>query len=120
MTLDLDYYRKKLEEEKLEIEEDLKSIAERNPEAPEDWNVKYPNLNVMNAAKEEIADQEAEYENRAPVELGLESRLREINEALERANHGKFGTCAAGGEEIGEARLRANPAARTCVAHDKE
>ena len=117
MTLDLDYFKRQLEEEKTRLEGELGTIAHRNPDAPEDWVVTPPDLNVMRAAKEEVADQEEELENAASVEYNLESRLKDINEALERARQGKYGPCSVDGEPIDEARLRANPAATTCVKH---
>ena len=117
MALDLDYFKQKLEEEKTQLEAELATVARSNPAAPEDWIIKAPDLNVMTAAKEEVADQEEELENAAGLEYNLESRLRDVNEALEKTRHGKYGVCAAGGEQIHEARLRANPAALTCVKH---
>jgi len=119
MALDLDFFRKKLEEEKARLERELGTIAHRNPDAPEDWTVSQPDMNVMPAAKEEVADVEEELENAAGVEYNLESRLRDINEALEKMRQGKYGACAVGGEPIDEARLRANSAAVTCVKHAK-
>ena len=117
MTLELDYFQKQLEEEKARIEKDLAPIAERNPDAPADWNTTYPNLNISTAAQDEVADQEEEYENRASLELGLESQLKEVNEALSRLQKGTYGICATGGEPIDEARLRVNPSAATCINH---
>ncbi len=99
------------------MEEGLSKIAHRNPDAPEDWTVNRPDMNVMPAAKEEVADVEEELENAASVEYNLESRLKDINEALEKMRQGKYGLCAVGGEAIDEARLRANPAALTCIEH---
>ena len=119
MALDLDFFRKKLEEEKTKLEASLGTIAHRNPDAPEDWVVTPPDLNVMRAAKEEMADQEEELENAASLEYNLESRLRDINEALGKMRQGKYGVCAVGGEPIDEARLSANPAALTCIKHAK-
>ncbi|MDP3762774.1 MAG: TraR/DksA C4-type zinc finger protein, partial [bacterium] len=78
-----------------------------------------PELNVMRSDKNEVADEEEELENAAGVEYNLESRLRDINEALERMRQGKYGLCAVGGEPIDEARLCANPAAITCIKHAK-
>ena len=118
MALDLNYYKEKLEEEKKRLEKELSTIAHRNPDAPEDWQVNYPDMNVMPAAKEEVADQEEEYENRASLELGLESRLRDINDAFERMESGTFGVCKEGKEPIDEERLKANPAARNCIKHE--
>lgn len=117
MTLDLDYFQKQLEEEKFKIEEELKTIAVRNPDAPTDWNVAYPDLNIATSAQDEVADQEEEYENRAPMEASLETRLQEINQALARIQHGKYGICDMDGKPIDDARLRANPAANTCIEH---
>ncbi len=118
MAIDLNYYKEKLGEEKTKLERELSTIAHRNPDAPEDWQVNYPDLNVMPAAKEEIADQEEAYENRASLEIGLEARLRDINDALERIEKKTFGVCKVGGEAIDEERLRANPAARNCIKHE--
>lgn len=117
MALDLDYFKKQLEEEKARLEVELSTVAHRNPDAPEDWTVSQPDLNVMQAAKEEMADVQEELENAASLEYNLESRLKDVNEALEKMRQGKYGLCAAGEEPIDEARLRANPAALTCIKH---
>ncbi len=117
MNLDTDTFQKQLEEEKSRLEADLKTMGERNPDAPQDWNVKYPNLNIQTSDPEDVADQEEEYENRVPLEKSLEGRMEEIDAALGRIKSGSYGKCEVGGEEIPEARLQANPAARTCVEH---
>ena len=116
--MDIAYYQSALEAEKKKIEEELGAVAHRNPDAPKDWDVTYPDMNVMNAAPEEVADQEEEFENRASLAIGLESQLRNINDALERIKDGKFGICAGGGEPIDEARLKVNPSSRNCVQHE--
>lgn len=117
MTLNTDYFKKQLEDEKLKIEGELGTVAKRNPDAPADWNVSYPDMNASIAAEDEVADQEEEYENRVSIEAGLEIRLREINEALEYIKDGTYGVCKEGGEPISEDRLKANPAASTCIEH---
>ena len=117
MALDLDYYQKLLTEEKTKLEQQLATIAHRNPDAPQDWEPNYPKPGESSPALDEIADQEEEFENEVSQELAMESQLRDINDALERIKHGAFGMCAVGKEEIDEARLRANPAARTCITH---
>ncbi|GAA4027912.1 TraR/DksA family transcriptional regulator [Actimicrobium antarcticum] len=51
------------------------------------------------------------------AQLGLElAELGEIDAALVRVDAGTFGICTACGEPIPEARLRAMPAARFCIA----
>ena len=44
------------------------------------------------------------------------SELRAIDAALARFEEGTYGTCTRCGGEIGEARLRANPAAERCIS----
>lgn len=46
-----------------------------------------------------------------------EQHLAEIDAALARIEEGTYGRCEVCGEEIPEGRLRARPAARTCIAH---
>ncbi|WP_319582551.1 TraR/DksA family transcriptional regulator [uncultured Pseudodesulfovibrio sp.] len=43
------------------------------------------------------------------------ARIREIEAALKRLSHSDYGICDECGEEIGVARLKANPSARLCV-----
>jgi len=117
MALNLDFFRKALEEEKTKLEGELGTIAHRNPDAPEDWETSFPDMNLMKSDKNEMADEEEELENRSSVEFNLESRLRDVNEALEKMRSGKYGLCAVGGEPIDEERLKANVAALTCVKH---
>ena len=119
MPLDLDFFKKQLDEEKNRLEIELATVAHRNPDAREDWTVKSPDLNLMSSDKNEMADEEEELINAAGLEYNLESRLRDINEALEKIKQGKYGVCSVGSEPIDEARMRANPAALTCVEHAK-
>jgi DnaK suppressor protein len=43
------------------------------------------------------------------------ARIHEIEAALKRLSHADYGVCEECGEEIGVARLMANPSARLCV-----
>ena len=117
MAQHTDHFKKQLREEKTKIESDLKTVAVRNPDVPADWNVAYPDMNVAVSAEDEVADQEEEYENRVSIEAGLEIRLRDIDAALARIENNTFGVCTVGGEAIDQDRLRANPAASTCIDH---
>lgn len=119
MTIDFDYFQKLLEEEKNRLEGELETVGQRNPDAPEDWEVTKPDMNVAASAQDEIADVDEEFENRAGVEVSLEERLRDVDAALERIRHGAYGICPEGKHPIEEERLRANPAASTCVEHAK-
>jgi RNA polymerase-binding transcription factor DksA len=46
-----------------------------------------------------------------------EQHLAEIDAALARIDDGTYGTCEVCGQEIPDERLRARPAARTCITH---
>ena len=100
---------------------DLSSIAEQDPSMKHDWDAKIPKFETQesgsHASLEEEADEVEEYESRLGVEHSLESRLREVNQALERLGKSTYGTCANCGKEIPAERLEANPAAEFCITH---
>lgn len=56
-----------------------------------------------------------EYENKLHIEHVLESRLGDVNEALEKIQKNTYGICENCGEEIPFKRLQANSAAKTCL-----
>lgn len=62
---------------------------------------------------EEEADQVEAHDIELSLEKNMGDRVKEIDAALERIAAGTYGTCEACGKEIEEARLMANPAART-------
>ncbi len=110
-----------LEKECGQVLSELKSIAKPSLNIRGDWDVKYPTFeageNASHIQKEEEADEVEEYEMRLATDQSLESRLLEINRALERIKAGTFGFCKKCKKEIGLERLRANPAAEYHVEH---
>ena len=50
----------------------------------------------------------------------LEIRLKKINNALYHLNDSTFGKCKICGKDIELARMKVNPAARTCKKHLNE
>jgi len=110
-------FEKLLREEKRHIEETLSSMGKKNSKVPGDWEASYPDLNVDPSDRNDMADEVEEFDNALGVETALEEKLREIDAALDRIPTGNFGKCEKDGEEIDEARLEANPAARTCIKH---
>ncbi len=65
----------------------------------------------------ENAQESEQFGDDLAVTQDLEDRLTLVDAALRNIENGSYGTCMVGGEEIEEARLRAEPAARTCVQH---
>jgi RNA polymerase-binding transcription factor DksA len=117
MNIDTTHFKQQLLEEKARLEKELQSVGTKNPDAPGDWNITYPDMNVSASAEDEVADQEEKYENSAAMELGLETQLKEVDAALGRIEAGTYGLCEVDKSPIDEERLRANPSARTCIAH---
>jgi len=121
MGIDLNYFKKVLEEEKARVEAELNAIAKRRViDHHENWETIKPEMNIMTADKSEMADVSEEIENRMGMEGELEERLNEVKAALERIKKGTYGICEVGGEPINQKRLKANPMARTCIKHTKE
>lgn len=110
-------FKKLLEEEKIKLEKELSLIARKNPENPEDWEVKAPEMNPMVSDQSELADMFEELETQAGLEYQLEERLKKVNAALKRIEDGGYGVCSVCGEKIDEKRLEANPLADTCIKH---
>lgn len=116
----LDYFKKRLEARKKELEEALARVGQRNPANPEDWEVSSPDMNVMLSDKNEMADMFEELENRAAIEDKLEEKLTFAKEALERIKNGTYGICQTCKELIDEKRLEVYPCARNCIKHAKD
>ena len=112
-------FKKILEDEKVKLERGLSLIARKNPDKPDDWQVKAPQMNPMTSDQSELADMFEELESQAGLEYQLEERLKKVNAALKRIEDGTYGTCIDCGNPIEEKRLRANPIARGCIKHAK-
>ena len=103
--------------EKTRLEGELSGIAHKNPDIKGDWEPSAPDLNIVVADPDEVADSIEKFENQAAIEVELEAELMNVTAALTRIEAGTYGTCTICKAPIEEARLRANPSARTCIAH---
>lgn len=116
-NIDLKELKNKLTEEKNILEEELKSLGRRNPENRDDWEAVPSDLNIPEADRNETADKLEDFEEKFATEGELETRLSDVERALEKISNGTYGKCEVGGEQIETARLIANPSARTCIKH---
>ncbi len=110
--------KQKLEKEKKEAEEQLAAFANKDKKLKDDWDTRFPNFNdkeAGSAALEQAADEVEEYSRLLPVEYGLETRLKNINSALEKIKKSKYGLCEKCQGKIDEKRLKIYPAARYCL-----
>lgn len=110
-------FQDKLAEDKKRLLEELAKFGRINPDNTDDWEPVAGNLNAEQAEAEERAGEITDFEDRSAIEYELEKQLNEVDHALLRIEKGEFGKCETCQEEIEEARLLINPAARTCKAH---
>ncbi|MBX4181255.1 TraR/DksA C4-type zinc finger protein [Candidatus Parcubacteria bacterium] len=119
MTIDLEHFKTKLENEKKLLEKELEKVGRVNPDNPSDWEAK-PSLedkDTSQADENTVADSIEEYEDNKAILTTLETRYRDIKSGLDKIKHGVYGTCQVCGKEIEFDRLDANPSARTCKEH---
>ncbi len=112
-------YKKRLEEEKGRLEENLTRLGRRNPLNPQEWEV-IQEEGGPEPDENDAADRLEEYEESRVILKDLENRYRAVLAALERIDEGTYGICAdimKKKHAIEKSRLDADPAAQTCVRH---
>ena len=112
-------FKGKLVEELAKVEAELKTVGRINPDNPADWEPMPEKSDVLASDRDEVADSIEAFEDNAAILKQLEIRYNEIKTALQRIESGEYGACEVCSEKIEEARLEANPAAKTCKAHMK-
>lgn len=110
------HYKDKLEAEKKTLEEELVDIAIFNTET-NIWEATPDQELVGEIDDNDAADRFEDFEGRSGMVTTLQARLSDVNHALEKIEKGTYGICETGGEKIEDARLEANPSARTCKEH---
>ncbi len=110
----LNEFKKKLEEEKSQLKKDLLSFASENKNISGDYDSRYPFIQGGDLVDDQANEVES-YNGRLALENALETRLKEINQALVMIKDNSFGICVKCGKEIEKERLRANSAAQICL-----
>jgi len=109
--------KEKLETAKALLEKELSAFAGKDKLNKGNWDTRYPKFDIE---KEDMMSEEEEleeYNNLLPIEYSLETRLRDVNLALEKIKNNTYGKCEKCGKDIEANRLEAYPEARTCTAH---
>lgn len=114
---ELDLFRKKLTEEKAQLEEEMAGVGQRDSKNPNSWQPSSRGIEVDSADENEVADKLEEYEENSGILKQLKNQLDEVNAALERMDKGSYGLCEVCGKPIERGRLEANPAARVSIKH---
>lgn len=110
------HYKEILNKEKAELEEKLGLLGRKNPYMKGDWEAAEPE-DGEEVEEGELADKMTEFNDNTEIVEQLETRLRNVVNAISKIENGTYGICETCGEKIEEDRLEANPAATTCKAH---
>jgi len=117
--MDTTHFKKKIVDELAVVERELKTVGQRNPKNPADWEPTPAVMDIDTADENEVADSIEEFEEHTAILKQLEIRYNELSDALKKIDQGTYGICSVGGEPIENDRLEANPAATTCKNHMK-
>jgi len=115
-----------LEKERDLLTEELSTIATPDSNTPDDWDIKHSEWEENEITSEEelesgvsVNEVDDDMTNKA-LSDHLELRLKDVNNALKRLEDGTYGICQVCQKEIPLERLKANPAAKTDMEHEKE
>lgn len=115
--IDTNTFKEKLLAEKKLLEEELAGIARLNPQT-NTWEA-IPDQDLVGEIDDnDAADRFEDFESRTSMTVTLQSRLKDIEDALKKIEQNTYGMCEVDGSHpIETERLEANPAARTCKEH---
>lgn len=115
--MDTQFFKNKLLEEQARLEKELATIGRINPDNPSDWEAVPTDPGAREADPNDKADSIEDYETNTSILKQLEIQLNDVKDALVKIEEGTYGVCEVSGHPIEEGRLKANPAARTCMEH---
>ncbi|MDD5126904.1 MAG: TraR/DksA C4-type zinc finger protein [Dehalococcoidales bacterium] len=110
MALELSASRKRLENERVRLEQELKQM-EVDVSTTEERREGSPF-----GKREEEATETMELEKRLALENRLRGQIAEIDRALSKMESGTYGKCDVCGQPIDPARLEALPQASLCLS----
>lgn len=116
-TATIEQFKAQLEAEQQKLLGELASVGRINPDNPNDWEPTPSDMTDRASDLNDFADNIEAYETNTAVLKQLEAQLVDVRDALTKIEKGTYGICEVSGERIEAERLKANPAARTCVAH---
>jgi len=115
MTIDTDHFRTLLLDERERVQRAIAHLRDEHPGSIEDETDELATAgdDHMGDLAGPTLDREIDYS------LGENAgqHLAEIDAALKRIDHGTYGKCVEGGEDIGLERLEAMPWASLCIDH---
>ncbi len=114
--------KKRLEQERLIIEKELKNFSKEDRKQKGNWNTLFPYFDgeIGSANLEKAAEEVEDYEAKLPIEHTLEIKLRNIDLALKKLEKSNYGICEKCKKKIGRKRLLIYPEARFCIDCQKK
>lgn len=108
--------KEQLEKERDILVAEMQDMGKFNPENGE-WDATPQEVDGPESDHNDMADRFEDYEAKSSMIKSLEARLQNILRALQEINRVSFGKCGVCNKNIESARMKANPAARTCKKH---
>lgn len=116
MPLDKKKIKEELEKEKDILFSGMSDMGTLDPETGE-WEATPEAQDFPEADPNSAADRFEDFESKSSMMRDLQNRFKNIVFALKNLNKSSFGTCEVCKKDIELARMKANPAARTCKKH---
>ena len=109
--------KQKLEKEKIALEKELKTFAKQDKNLKGDWDIRFPNFGEEAGSSdlEKEADEVEEYATLLPIEHALETKLKNINSALEKIKKNTYARCEKCEQEIEIKLLKIYPETELCL-----
>jgi len=119
--IDTKKFKTKLEEELKLVESELGDIGTEDKSNPVDgWSAVETEIDSDHADENDVADNLESFAENTAIVSKLKVQYENIKAALEKISEGTYGKCEVDGKDIPEARLEANPSAKTCIEHSKK
>lgn len=116
MTIDIAYFKQRLEDERIQLQAELDRVQDENNE---NMDTAKNSFGATNHPADD-ASRVMSLERNMAVSGDLQYELESVDHALTRIEDGTYGLCEEDGEPIPLERLEARPASTFCVRHQRE
>lgn len=118
-AMDADAARERLDEERSRLQH-VRDTFDGEHLSDESRDESVSELSHADQHPADSASETFEREKDISILEQVEAELRDVEAALRHLDDGVYGRCEACGGDIGDERLEAMPAARFCVAHQRQ
>lgn len=115
--MSLPKHKTNIQSELVQLHAQLSELGVQNADVSEDWIPTPAEPSDGEPDANDLGDRSEDWQERRGTLDALETRYNNLRRAMKKIEAGTYGTCEICGASITEARLEANPAARTCTEH---